>query len=144
VQQRFRLLQIERVEAFGKPVVDRSEKIAGIIFWSVQPTAAWLGTGLSFASCTSWGTLCAPMGDLWWKSDGDFRGAAPTSGLKSRTIIDAAQWTVWCETCPKMVQDLSLLVLRRSRSSLTWWSAGPLSASAGHLAGGNRSRRSIP
>ena len=29
-EQRLRLLQIERVEAFGEPAVDRSEKIAGL------------------------------------------------------------------------------------------------------------------
>ena len=31
LQQRLRLFQIERVEAFGEPAVDRSEKIAGLI-----------------------------------------------------------------------------------------------------------------
>jgi hypothetical protein len=31
VKQRLRFLQIERVEAFGEPLVDRSEKIAGLI-----------------------------------------------------------------------------------------------------------------
>ena len=31
VEQRLSLLQIERVEAFGEPAVDRSEKIAGLI-----------------------------------------------------------------------------------------------------------------
>jgi hypothetical protein len=31
VEQRLRLPQIERVEAFGEPAVDRSEKIAGLI-----------------------------------------------------------------------------------------------------------------
>ena len=31
VEQRLRLLQIERVEAFSEPAVDRSEKIAGLI-----------------------------------------------------------------------------------------------------------------
>jgi hypothetical protein len=31
VQQRLRLLQIERVEAFGEPTVDRSEQLAGLL-----------------------------------------------------------------------------------------------------------------
>ena len=31
LQQRLRLLQIERVEAFGEPAVDRSEKFASLI-----------------------------------------------------------------------------------------------------------------
>ena len=31
VEQRLRLFQIERVEAFGEPAVDRSEKIAGLL-----------------------------------------------------------------------------------------------------------------
>ena len=31
VKQRLGLLQIERVEAFGEPAVDRSEKLAGLI-----------------------------------------------------------------------------------------------------------------
>ena len=31
VEQRLRLLQIERVKAFGEPAVDRSEKLAGLI-----------------------------------------------------------------------------------------------------------------
>jgi hypothetical protein len=31
VQQRLRLLQVERVEAFGEPAVDRREKIAGLV-----------------------------------------------------------------------------------------------------------------
>jgi hypothetical protein len=31
VEQRLRLLQIERVETFGEPAVDRSKKIAGLI-----------------------------------------------------------------------------------------------------------------
>ena len=31
VEQRLRLLQIERVEAFGEPAIDRGEKIAGLI-----------------------------------------------------------------------------------------------------------------
>ena len=30
IEQRLGLLQIERVEAFGEPVVDRSEQIAGL------------------------------------------------------------------------------------------------------------------
>jgi hypothetical protein len=31
IEQRLRLFQIERVEAFSEPAVDRSEKIAGLI-----------------------------------------------------------------------------------------------------------------
>jgi hypothetical protein len=31
IKQRLGLLQIERVEAFAEPVIDRSEKIAGLI-----------------------------------------------------------------------------------------------------------------
>jgi hypothetical protein len=31
LQQRLHLLQIDRVEAFGEPAVDRSEKIAGLL-----------------------------------------------------------------------------------------------------------------
>ena len=31
IKQRLRLFQIERVEAFGKPSVDRSKKLAGLI-----------------------------------------------------------------------------------------------------------------
>jgi hypothetical protein len=31
LQQRLRLFQIERVEAFGEPTVDRGEKITGLI-----------------------------------------------------------------------------------------------------------------
>jgi hypothetical protein len=31
VEQSLRLLQIERVEAFGEPAVDRSEKLASLI-----------------------------------------------------------------------------------------------------------------
>jgi len=30
IKQRLRLLEIERIEAFGEPAVDRSEKIAGL------------------------------------------------------------------------------------------------------------------
>jgi hypothetical protein len=31
VEQHLRLFQIERVEAFGEPAVDRSEKLAGLL-----------------------------------------------------------------------------------------------------------------
>jgi len=31
IEQRLGLFQIERVEAFGEPVVDRSEKLAGFV-----------------------------------------------------------------------------------------------------------------
>ena len=31
IEQRLGLLQIERVEAFGEPAIDRSEKLAGLI-----------------------------------------------------------------------------------------------------------------
>src|SRR5208282_6272725 len=31
IEQRLGLLQIERIEAFGEPAIDRSEKIAGLI-----------------------------------------------------------------------------------------------------------------
>jgi hypothetical protein len=31
LEQRLRLLQIERVETFGEPAADRSKKIAGLI-----------------------------------------------------------------------------------------------------------------
>jgi len=31
VEQRLRLLQIERVQALGEPAVDRGEKIAGVV-----------------------------------------------------------------------------------------------------------------
>jgi hypothetical protein len=37
IQQCLRLFQIERVEAFGEPAVDRSEKIAGVIRSSRRP-----------------------------------------------------------------------------------------------------------
>jgi hypothetical protein len=30
IEQRLNLLQIERVEAFGEPAIDRSEKVAGL------------------------------------------------------------------------------------------------------------------
>ena len=36
VEQRLRLFQIERVEAFGEPAVDRSEKIASLIPWAIR------------------------------------------------------------------------------------------------------------
>jgi hypothetical protein len=31
IEQRFSLLQVERIEALGEPAVERSEKIAGLI-----------------------------------------------------------------------------------------------------------------
>jgi hypothetical protein len=38
IKQRLRLLQIERVKAFGEPTIDRSEKIAGLIPLSLIAT----------------------------------------------------------------------------------------------------------
>src|SRR5207344_1550788 len=36
VEQRLGLFQIERLEAFGEPAVDRSEKIASLIPWAIR------------------------------------------------------------------------------------------------------------
>jgi hypothetical protein len=46
IEQRLGLFQIERVEAFGEPAVDRSLKVSGFIFWSVRPPP--LGVALAY------------------------------------------------------------------------------------------------
>ena len=49
IKQRLRLLQIERVEPFGKPAVNRSEKLASLIpFPLVAPEPAEAGSGAEF------------------------------------------------------------------------------------------------
>jgi len=55
VQQRLRLLQIARVEAFGKPAVDRCEKVVG--FGAAALVAMELGEADSGAQFPELGRL---------------------------------------------------------------------------------------
>jgi hypothetical protein len=48
LQQRLRLLQIARVEAFGKPAVDRSEQFAIAVFCPGRARAAHAHCGAEF------------------------------------------------------------------------------------------------
>ena len=50
VEQRLRLFQIERVEAFGEPAVDRSEEIARLIPLALIATRRFNSRGTDIAS----------------------------------------------------------------------------------------------
>ena len=51
VQQRLRLLQIEHIETFGEPAVDRSEQIARLISLALEPRHTHRGAEFAGLAC---------------------------------------------------------------------------------------------